>query len=80
MHKNPYVLPYISTSDSQTDTRFIHFYSAECSGKNRNMLIICGIFSIKHHTAPQHESVAVYFAGGKCINIHFFLLYKGLSL
>ncbi len=47
--------------------------------KNRNMLIVWGIFPIKYHTAYHHESIAVYFAGGKCINIHTTPSIKRLS-
>ncbi len=38
--------------------------------KNRNMLIVCGIFSLKHYIEHHQESVKVYFTGGKCINIY----------
>ena len=38
--------------------------------KNRHILRICEIFSIKHHTVHHYASVILNSAGGKCIKLH----------
>ncbi len=59
VHKNPYVLPYLFTLGlslffsgwSLNAIQNLYTSTRQNAVKNRNILMVCGIFSVKHHTA-----------------------------
>ncbi len=75
VHKN-YPISELSLffwSGSQND---LYTSTQQNAVKNTNMMIVYGMFSIKHHTAHHHESVIVYFTGGKYIKLIFIFLFS----